>query len=193
MLRKPVIILGSPPPTASAPVSVQGTSWPRRASCLLREGWEGGIAENPNSCSSLPPKRTHKTKNFKLTNRNPYPPHPNMPCQKKQINTNWLESSLSFKLKLLKNTVNGERSDKGLLILFYSSLVHTPPVPINPVRTLTHPPQTPGASFLSAARMGTCRNDDIISPSSPRSLLSLTGATGIISYLFSKVVSLTPS
>lgn len=68
-----------------------------------------------------------------------------MPCQKKQINTNWLESSLSFKLKLLKNTVNGERSDKGLLILFYSSLVHTPPVPINPVHT--HTPYTNSMSL----------------------------------------------
>ena len=46
MLQKPVIILGSPPPTASAPVSVQGTSWPCLASCLLKgwvgaEGWGG--------------------------------------------------------------------------------------------------------------------------------------------------------
>lgn len=39
MLQKPVIILGSPPPTASAPVSAQG--YQLAMSCLLLEG--GGV------------------------------------------------------------------------------------------------------------------------------------------------------
>lgn len=80
-----------PTPTVSAPVPVQGTSWPCLASCLLRDG-RRGIIENPSSCYTLPPKCKNKTKNL---NSPISIPSPTVPCQKKQININWLESSHS--------------------------------------------------------------------------------------------------
>lgn len=124
MLQKPVIILGSPPPTASAPVSVQGTSWPSLASCFWREWGEGDrghFIKNPNShYLPLLPKCKTKTKIL----NSPSHPYPNRSCQRKQTNINWLES-LHSNQNYWKHS-NRERSDKRWLILFYNLLLLTP-------------------------------------------------------------------